>query len=201
MKKFKRILLNLLTIFIFSIIFVQPAFAFTESNCKKDAIDYYGTYGFDFKSDSMACMKKYPENDAEKRLKKEYSEKYQYAINYVTRGGESVILYLNEVPQNFDMWNTDILIQDGRVVVIGTNGDDISGWNLIFSKYKHFIMGFLGVCTLTCLIAFVLCFIRLGSTGSSSNRKDVITGILWTGIGTAGLGGVMIIFAFFYNAV
>lgn len=76
------------------------------------------------------------------------------------------------------------------------NADQTTAWNKIFDKYKGVIVGITGVGTLTMVALFILNFMRLGqAAGNPQKRTEALTGLLWTGIAAAGLGGVTIFVA------
>lgn len=109
----------------------------------------------------------------------------------------------NVTGENADLQNMYIDITSGKLEVNGLaeDSDDVI-WTKVFEKYKTFIIGFSGVGTLTCLLAFILCFMKLGtSAGNPQARTAAMTGCLVTGIGTALLGATSIIFGFFFNAI
>jgi len=94
---------------------------------------------------------------------------------------------------------------DGTVILDGGNTSfndtENNSWNDLFGRYKKIIVGISGFATLTMLAAFIFLFVKLGTvSGNEKARKEVITGILFTGIATAALGSVTIIMGFFYNA-
>lgn len=93
-----------------------------------------------------------------------------------------------------------ISYQDGGKISMGKdweeNGDQTTAWNKIFDKYKGVIVGFTGIGTLTMVILFILNFIKLGqAAGVPQKRTEALTGLLWTGLASAGLGGVTIFVA------
>lgn len=102
--------------------------------------------------------------------------------------------------KQLEMGDVDINIVDGMVKVTGLIDDDTAGWNVIYQKYKTVINGFLGLCVLSCVLVFIVSSIKLGSTaGNPAERKKVMTAMLLSGIGTAGLGAVLLLFGFFFN--
>lgn len=117
-------------------------------------------------------------------------KRYVYIAGYTT-------VYTKE---QLDMSNVDINIIDGKVVVTGVLSDDTAGWNVVYNKYKIVINGFLGMCILSCVAAFIILSMKLGGTaGNPTERKKVMAGILISGVGTAALGGVLLFFSFFWN--
>lgn len=100
---------------------------------------------------------------------------------------------------NVEMDSNGNIILEGNGVNFGD--DSSSSWNEIFRRYRSIIIGLSGFATLTMLAAFIFLFTKLGTTsGNESERRKVITGILFTGIATALLGSVTIVMGFFYNA-
>lgn len=90
---------------------------------------------------------------------------------------------------------------DGRVPRI----DDISienGFNIFLEKYRLLIVGVLGTATITAIAFFIVHFMELGaSAGNVQKRQEAISGLLWSGIATAGIGGATTFVAFFVNAL
>lgn len=75
----------------------------------------------------------------------------------------------------------------------GKNKKQSDVWNTIFVEYKGIIMGITGLGTLTMVALFIINFIKLGQAASNPNEKSrALSGLLWTGIAAAGLGGVTI---------
>ena len=73
-------------------------------------------------------------------------------------------------------------------------------WNKIFGEYKAIIVGITGIGTLTMVALFIFNFMKLGSTaGNPQARQTCLTGLLWTGLAAAGLGGVTIFVGFASN--
>jgi len=190
MKNIKQLLFGFIALLIFITISAIPAYA-DSADCIVEAKNYYKQYGFDLKIEQ--CENKYSGTS---------TGKYKYAITYVTKGGEVVNLLLNVVPNNFNLWNTDVLVTDGRVVVTGVNGDSANTWNIVFAKYKLFIVGVTGLAALSCIFAFILTFIKMGALATNpQERGKFMSTLLFTGLGATGLGAVALIFGFFWNAV
>ena len=75
----------------------------------------------------------------------------------------------------------------------GKNKQQSDVWNTIFVQYKGIIMGITGLGTLTMVALFIINFIKLGQAANNPNEKSrALSGLLWTGIAAAGLGGVTI---------
>lgn len=73
-------------------------------------------------------------------------------------------------------------------------------WNKIFTEYKGVIVGITGIGTLTMVCLFIFNFMKLGqSAGNPQARSAALTGLLWTGLAAAGLGGVTIFVGFSSN--
>jgi len=208
----KRISL-IFMIIILSIVFSINAAA-TCGGAMSEAESYYSVYNV--KIDILAAGPKYPDvgqseisevdsawsHSTGKTASNTSKNDFGYAITYVMENGTICNLYAESVPDNFGIWNTDIVINDGRVVVTGVDGDDQSAWNLIYSKYKGVIVGIAGLGTITCVLAFVIFFMKMGATsGNPAERSKCLTMLLFTGAGAAGLGAVTLIFGFFWNLI
>ena len=85
---------------------------------------------------------------------------------------------------------------DGKLNYGGAYGKDKKQsdvWNKIFVEYKGIIMGITGLGTLTMVALFIINFVKLGQAANNPNEKSrALSGLLWTGIAAAGLGGVTI---------
>ena len=93
-------------------------------------------------------------------------------------------------------------INGGKFYVAGLMYSDVDAWNQIFESISLIITGITGVGVLACVLAFVIQIMKLGAAaGNPSERERALSGLLWTGIGTAGLGAVTIIFAFAYSLI
>lgn len=80
------------------------------------------------------------------------------------------------------------------------DGDQESAWNLLFSRYKGVITGIMGFATLTFVVLFIMNFMKLGTSSSNAQeRSKVLSGLLWTGIASAGCGGVTVMIALTYS--
>lgn len=94
----------------------------------------------------------------------------------------------------------------GKVTADGALKKDAKGmsgaWNSFIDKYRFWIAGFSGIAAVTMILFFIINFMKLGaSAGNPQGRSNAIAGLVWTGLAAAGLGGVSIIVAFFYNAL
>ena len=95
---------------------------------------------------------------------------------------------------------------DGKVTTGGAlkkNANGMAGaWNTFIDKYRFWISGFSGIAAVTMILFFIINFMKLGaSSGNPQGRSNAIQGLVWTGLAAAGLGGVSIVVAFFYNAL
>lgn len=99
-------------------------------------------------------------------------------------------------------------------VQIGPNGElivDMGGfdpntgsgaaWAKLIDKYKGFITGVAGIAAVTMVVLFIVNLLKLGSaSGNPQAKSQALSGLLWTGIATAGLGIVTVIVGIFYYA-
>ena len=91
-------------------------------------------------------------------------------------------------------------INGGQLIVGGLLTSGADAWNTVYSNFQTIIVGVTGVAFLICALAFVLQFIRLGLTASNpAERSKIVTGIIWSGVGTAGCGSAALIFAMFFG--
>ena len=69
-------------------------------------------------------------------------------------------------------------------------------------RYKGFIMGVLGIATLTMFIVFGIHFSRLAATAHlPMERKKVISGIIWSAVACGVLGSITVFFALIYSSL
>lgn len=93
-------------------------------------------------------------------------------------------------------------INGGKFYVAGLMYSDVDAWNQIFESMSLIITGITGLGVLACILAFIIQIMKLGAAaGNPSERERALSGLLWTGFGTAGLGAVTIIFAFAYSLI
>ena len=98
----------------------------------------------------------------------------------------------------------------GLNVSIGEDGDSLSvegmetdddTWTTLFKKYKKGILGFFGLAMLKFIGFFIKGALSLGANATNPNgRREGITGLIWTGVGAAVCGSVVVITALFWNA-
>jgi len=81
-------------------------------------------------------------------------------------------------------------------------GDMSSSWTDLIKRYRFWIAGFSGIAAVSMILFFILNFMKLGaSAGNPNARSQALSGLIWTGLAAAGLGGVSIIVGFFYSAL
>lgn len=96
-----------------------------------------------------------------------------------------------------DISNGDLTISGG-----GFGTAQGSAWTQILTKYRGFIVGISGIAAVTMVGVFIFHFIKLASSATNpSARSQALTGLMWSGIAAAGLGGVSLIVGLFYRAV
>lgn len=96
--------------------------------------------------------------------------------------------------------------KNGKVSADGALAKDSKGmsgaWNSFIEKYRFWISGLSGIAAVTMILFFIMNFLKLAAGSSNPQaRSQAITGLIFTGLAAAGLGGVAIIVAFFYNAL
>lgn len=93
---------------------------------------------------------------------------------------------IGEVDINEDISNVEV------------NGKSI--WTEFFVKYRELILAFTGLATLTMIMFFVLNFVKLAKSGDNPNlRGEALSGLLWTGLATSGIGSITVIIGLSYN--
>lgn len=99
--------------------------------------------------------------------------------------------------------DVNVNIRDGKLNIGGAGFDEADSdgaWNTIISQYRGFIVGVSGIGAITMLAIFIFMFLKLGaSAGNPQARSQALTGLMWSGIATAGLGSVALIVGLFYN--
>lgn len=72
--------------------------------------------------------------------------------------------------------------------------------NIFLVEYKGLIVGFLGIATLTALLMFIKALTGVVVAGNSPQQKTAkMTQVLYTGLASAGLGGLTIFAGLFWN--
>lgn len=128
-------------------------------------------------------------------------EQKKIIANYKNDSGqiEQALIY-TDIKLGIDDVAMDI--NDGKFYVAGLMYSDVDAWNQIFESISLIITGISGLGVLACVLAFIIQIMKLGAAaGNPSERERALSGLLWTGIGTAGLGSVTIIFAFAYSLI
>lgn len=75
-------------------------------------------------------------------------------------------------------------------------------FNKVFNEYRGIVMFISGIGTISMILFFILNFINLGkSQGNPQERQKAISGLIISGIASAGLGSVTMIVAIFFNAL
>lgn len=100
--------------------------------------------------------------------------------------------------------NVQIDPSSGNVVIDGLDDEkgSAAAWNTVLVKYKGIISGVSAVITLTMVVLFLVNLVKVASSNGNPNAKtSALSGLLWTGIATAGVGAVDIFLAIFYNAL
>lgn len=82
------------------------------------------------------------------------------------------------------------------------NADKDKFFNTVLSEYKGIVVFISGIGTISMILFFILNFINLGkSQGNPQERQKAISGLIISGIASAGLGSVTMIVALFFNAL
>ncbi|MBQ3420512.1 MAG: hypothetical protein IJH34_02345 [Romboutsia sp.] len=82
------------------------------------------------------------------------------------------------------------------------NTDKISVFDKILKEYRTVVMFLSAIGTISMIMFFIFNFISLGkSQGNPSERQKAITGLIITGLASAGLGSVTLITTLFYNMI
>lgn len=97
----------------------------------------------------------------------------------------------HEYFENTDLSGLEVQLTSDGLPVLDKfqNRDNLqqNSWNEFFYRYRNLLVGFSGICTLTFLAMFILNISKLGQTsGNPTERTKMLTGLLWTGIGTGG---------------
>ena len=99
----------------------------------------------------------------------------------------------------------DIVFNKGELDVGGFQSkDDDKGkiFNKVLAEYKGVVTFITGIALVSMIMFFVFNLISLGnSKGNPQERQKAITGLVVSGVATAGLGAINIIVALFYNMI
>lgn len=73
-------------------------------------------------------------------------------------------------------------------------------FNTVLTEYRTVVIFISGIGTISMILFFIMNFINLGkSQGNPQERQKAITGLIISGIASAGLGSVTLITTLFYN--
>lgn len=92
----------------------------------------------------------------------------------------------------------DISVKDNKIT--GEPKGNGEGFTSLIDSLKNFIVGIAGVATVIAVGFFIFNFMKLGGSNSRT-RSDAISGLIYSGIATAGLGSVTLIAAMFYGMI
>lgn len=82
------------------------------------------------------------------------------------------------------------------------NANKDNFFNTVLGEYRGIVMFISGIGTISMILFFILNFINLGkSQGNPQERQKAISGLIISGIASAGLGSVTMIVALFFNAL
>lgn len=99
----------------------------------------------------------------------------------------------------------NVTINNGKVTLNSTNsnGETISSddaKSTIIEKYKDLVTFFGGLGTITFVAIFIKHFIELGMKAANPmERKQITSGLIWSGIAAGCLGSVTMLFGLAYN--
>ena len=95
----------------------------------------------------------------------------------------------------------DVTIKNGEVALNANsvqNADDAKG--TIIKRYKGLVTFFGGLAAITMVAIFIKHFIELGIKASNPmERKQLTSGLVWSGIAAACLGSVTFLFSIVYG--
>ena len=99
----------------------------------------------------------------------------------------------------------DITFDKGELNIGGfQSNDEDKGkiFNKVLTEYKGVVTFITGIALVSMIMFFVFNLISLGnSKGNPQERQKAITGLVVSGVATAGLGAINIIVALFYNMI
>lgn len=104
--------------------------------------------------------------------------------------------------QNVDVNDGSLTIQDGKVTLGGPQNitNDTEAKATVIEKYKGIITFVSGIITVTMVAVFIIQFLKLGMMPSNPReRKEVITGLLISGVSAALLGSITLFVGIFYG--
>jgi hypothetical protein len=156
----------------------------------------------DFANFSCSAKDGYKPIMASYQYVKEFRYRGTLSLGNNNRKGIVLQTMHTQIYTNLDLEASDLQfdLDGGRFVVSNMMNDDIVAWNHIFSNLKTIIVGITGIATLACILGFVIQIVKLGLAADNPvERERAVKGLLWTGIGTAGLGAATLIFGMFFN--
>lgn len=104
--------------------------------------------------------------------------------------------------QNVNVNDGSLTIQDGKVTLGGPQNitNDTEAKATVIEKYKGIITFVSGIITVTMVAVFIIQFLKLGMMPSNPReRKEVITGLLISGVSAALLGSITLFVGIFYG--
>ena len=111
------------------------------------------------------------------------------------------ILFICIRPIETSASNTKVEVQNGKVVLNSSFGNENEAFHHVIERYKTIITFFSAIGAITMVGIFIYTFIKLGATaGNPMERQKCITGLIITGIATALLGSTALFVGLFYSA-
>ena len=91
---------------------------------------------------------------------------------------------------------------NGLVVPSDLTTEKTQFFDKVLKEYRTVVIFISGIGTISMILFFILNFINLGkSQGNPQERQKAITGLIISGIASAGLGSVTLITTLFYNVL
>jgi hypothetical protein len=117
---------------------------------------------------------------------------FENVVSVYADGKDSNYIINPTIDENGNMGDIDGLKAE--------SGKEKSIYNTILKQIRIAVVFISGVGTLLMVAFFVLNFITLGkSQGNPQERQKAISGLIMTGLATAGLGSVFLVTTLFYN--
>jgi hypothetical protein len=120
--------------------------------------------------------------------------------NYVPMLDNVVKVYAEDGHKNNEIPN--VSMSDGTLNLGGIEnaGDKTSIYDTVLAQVRLVVMFISGIGTLLMVAFFIMNFITLGkSQGNPQERQKAVSGLIMTGLATAGLGSVFIVTMLFYG--
>lgn len=117
---------------------------------------------------------------------------------------EPVSVYAEGSDLSGDATNMPTIKFEGDSLTMGglDKGDKKDFFNTVLTEYRTVVIFVSGIGTISMILFFILNFINLGkSQGNPQERQKAITGLIISGIASAGLGSVTLIVSLFYNVL